>query len=623
MSKSTPEAEASHIDIVDGPPDAAAGKDPSAPDAVLKAGPPINSLWISKVTLRRFKQFKDAEILLKPGVSLAAGANNSGKSSMLHALAVWEFCRTATLMERGPAGILPDATQRQGFGLGDDEFSPINVPSLKHLWSNLKTAKTPQDSDGYTLSITCAWQSPSGERHLGFSLALANDRLFIKVSESNLSGSDMTPVCGYLPPFAGIAAREERVGGAIRRRRIGEGLAGAVLRNLLLDMHQANTLRRSELKAGRRKILDADLKRLREEDPWELLQQTLRTIFKAEIQMDDFAEDYHSYIKAEVVKGDVDGYKLTRYPNYTARDLMVEGSGLMQWLSVYALAVTPDVNVLMFDEPDAHLHPSLQMQLVSSLTKLAEKTDKQLLIATHSAEILKRASPSYILHIKPGGAKYLNEEYQKVGLLEGLGSDYAPRFDRVRTAKRVLFVEGTSDLAILKLLAVKLGEEWNDSWVEWVTTASQKERRLLWQAMCDEFGAVKAISLRDRDDEAIGSVGACLEDKSFSKFEDSGFLARKWRRRYIESYLIWPEAISATTGLPLEEVESRLTDKFALSLGPTFTDKCAPGTLLDLRGKEVLAEFGVSAIDVAKEMPVQAICEDVREFIGLLSGSAY
>ena len=30
---------------------------------------------------------------------------------------------------------------RQGIGLGDDEFSPINVPSLKHLWTNLKSQK--------------------------------------------------------------------------------------------------------------------------------------------------------------------------------------------------------------------------------------------------------------------------------------------------------------------------------------------------------------------------------------------------------------------------------------------------------------------------------------------------
>lgn len=618
MSKSASAAEPSPALDENSPPDAAAEGIPFQPDAALEQTPVVNLPWISKVSLRRFKQFKDTEIELRQGVSLAAGANNSGKSSMLHALAVWEFCRTATVMERGAKGILPDATKRQGFGLGDDEFSPINVPSLKHLWTNLKTAKTPQDSDGYTLSITCSWQGSAGERYLGFSLALANDRLFIKVSESNLSESETTPVCGYLPPFAGIAAREERVGGAIRRRRIGEGLAGAVLRNLLLDMYQTNAARRASLKADKRKISDADLKRLRDTDPWELLQHTLRTVFKAEVQMDEFAEEYHSYIKTEIVKGEVDGHKLTRHQHYSARDLMVEGSGLLQWLSVYALAVTPDVNVLMFDEPDAHLHPSLQLELIAGLAELAKKTSKQVLIATHSAEILKRSKPESILNIKPGEAKYLVKEHQKIGLIEGLGSTYAPRFDHIRATKRVLFLEGSSDLAILRILADKLDKQLHESWVAWVTTYSQKERKLLWKAMCEQFGQVNAVSLRDRDDETIGSVGEELEDKFCTTPAESGFRAIKWRRRYIESYLIWPQAIADATGAPLVDVESRLTDKFALSIGSSFTDKNAPGTLLDLRGKEVLAEFGVSAIDVAQKMPVVAICDDIKMFLELL-----
>ncbi len=66
-----------------------------------------------------------------------------------------------------------------GLGLGDDESSPINVPSLKHLWTNLKTQKT-SEPDGYTLKIRCDWQMDQGSRHLEFGLSLANDRLFVK-----------------------------------------------------------------------------------------------------------------------------------------------------------------------------------------------------------------------------------------------------------------------------------------------------------------------------------------------------------------------------------------------------------------------------------------------------------
>ena len=43
-------------------------------------------------------------------------------------------------------------SRNQGVGLGDDEFSPVTVPSLKHLWTNLKTQKI-DEADGYTLHL--------------------------------------------------------------------------------------------------------------------------------------------------------------------------------------------------------------------------------------------------------------------------------------------------------------------------------------------------------------------------------------------------------------------------------------------------------------------------------------
>ena len=108
---------------------------------------------ITQVSFHRFKQFSDQAFDLHPGVSLLGGGNNAGKSSILHGLAVWEFCRTAIEMERGPDTFVAGNAGR-GVGLGDDEFSPINVPSLKHLWSNLKTQKV-SEQDGYTLTIRC------------------------------------------------------------------------------------------------------------------------------------------------------------------------------------------------------------------------------------------------------------------------------------------------------------------------------------------------------------------------------------------------------------------------------------------------------------------------------------
>jgi len=381
--------------------------------------------------LHRFKQFRNQTIRLRPsGVTLLAGGNNAGKSSLLHGLAVWQFCKTAIEMERGGDAFLAGA-RRQGLGLGDDQFSPIHVPSLKHLWTNLATQRV-DEPDGYTLKIRCDWEE-EGARYLEFGLSLANDRLFIKATDSNLTSTHHIPRLAYLPPFAGITAREMRLPGAIRRRRIGEGLAGAVLRNLLLDLQTRNGLERMSLREGRTKIRDPDLKHLRETDAWELLQVSLRETFGAELDIAPFSDEYHSYISVEVVKGTVEGYKLKRYPNYHSRDLMVEGSGFLQWLSVFALALDPTIDVLLLDEPDAHLHTSLQDHLVENLANLAVARAKQVLIATHSTEILRAAEPETVLEFRNRGApRYLVADHQKTALLAGLGADYAPRIDRLR-----------------------------------------------------------------------------------------------------------------------------------------------------------------------------------------------
>lgn len=51
---------------------------------------------ISKVTIQNFKRFREpTEFILKPeGVTFLAGGNSSGKSTLLQALAVWEFARS-------------------------------------------------------------------------------------------------------------------------------------------------------------------------------------------------------------------------------------------------------------------------------------------------------------------------------------------------------------------------------------------------------------------------------------------------------------------------------------------------------------------------------------------------
>lgn len=57
---------------------------------------------IKKLRVKNFKKFREKDFILhSSGVSLFAGANNSGKSTVIHALAIWEFCKMILSHEQG------------------------------------------------------------------------------------------------------------------------------------------------------------------------------------------------------------------------------------------------------------------------------------------------------------------------------------------------------------------------------------------------------------------------------------------------------------------------------------------------------------------------------------------
>jgi hypothetical protein len=58
-----------------------------------------------------------------------------------------------------------------------------------------------------------------------------------------------------------------------------------------------------------------------------------------------------------------------------------------------------DAAVVLLDEPDAHLHPNLQTTLATSLRKIQKELGIQIIISTHSASIIRAASPTEVVPI--------------------------------------------------------------------------------------------------------------------------------------------------------------------------------------------------------------------------------
>lgn len=591
-------------------------------------------MHFERLEFHRFKQFKDSAITLRSGLSLVVGGNNSGKSSVLHGLAVWEFCKTILEFTRGrKAWIFTEAGQ--GIGVGSAEFSPISVPSLKHLWTDLKTQRA-DEPDGYTLKVRASWPVGDNSRHLEFGLSLANDRLFIKTTSSDLlleevQAADGTPVSGavpkvaYLPPFAGITDKESRNSVAVRNRLIGQGLSGGVIRNVLYDMWQHNRSERFRLRGTKSKISNSDLANLRKTDPWELLLKALAELFQIGLTVHEYDDRYHTYLHVETVRGNMDGGTLKKTPSDIARDLMVEGSGFLQWLSVYALALSPEIHVVLLDEPDAHLHCSLQLELVRYLSELASSKGKQVLLATHSTELIRGFEFSRILEIKKGKGSYLVEEDRKVGLLAGIGNNFSPKLHALGQKRRLLLLEGAFDENVLKILAVKNGAVWPDNLVVWQWPGGHKERRQLFLQLKREIPDLRALSIRDRDDEADATVGADLIDKGHKASED--FTPMKWRRRHLENYLLVPTAIARLAAKQEVEVRQLIANNFGLALpqDPLASDVFM--AVRDARGKEIMTEgpgsiesaLNLSRYDIANGLNPDEIAADLATFLARLT----
>src|SRR5439155_18666765 len=129
----------------------------------------------------------------------------------------------------------------------------------------------------------CDWQTatdPPEDRYLEFGFALSNDRLFLRRTASNLAAGDAVPRMAYLPPFAGMTPREERMSPAVRKRWMGRGLAGTVLRNLLYDFWEQNGIARREAKGPKGRIRKSTLAEIRKTESWEQLLSVLEEVFK-------------------------------------------------------------------------------------------------------------------------------------------------------------------------------------------------------------------------------------------------------------------------------------------------------------------------------------------------------
>lgn len=581
-----------------------------------------------KVIIKNFKRLKDVTVDLHPKtLSLVVGGNNSGKSTLLHAIAVWQFCRTAIEYEKGSNALL-STFHGAGLGITIDDFTPLNIPSFKYLWTNLNPGNS------YTLFIDCFWEYGGIEKHLCIGLALNQEKLYIKNNGSNLQMGDKIPIVAYVPPFAGIVNKEQWYAPAMRNRLIGQGLAGSVLRNQIMELYIANQKMRNEKKGDKKKMLKRDLEWIRENDSYELLNQTIFRVFKGILYPESFNPSFHTHVSIGFRKGEIKNNRFAPYKNYAVRDIMAEGSGFLQWLSVYTFALSPNIDILLLDEPDAHLHCSLQNELLNVLKEISDKKEKQVIVATHSTEVIKESDHRDILYADQGKYKYLGDASLKAKVMSGLGTEYFLLFDDIQRYKKILFVENPSDAKILKLFCNKYSS-WPKNIVIWPDVNSHIDRKGFFMELHSVIPGLKAISLHDRDNGPYEQTHPDLSTGGMSDWKDNPpgvgeIRFRTWRRWEIESYLMGVPAMRRLykgNNPTLSEkdadsfIDSQLT-AISVAVNPDYLQSertTSNQSLFQNDAKAMLYpllnQLGLDKWDVINEMKESEIFADVRTLL--------
>lgn len=150
--------------------------------------------------------------------------------------------------------------------------------------------------------------------------------------------------------------------------------------------------------------------------------------------------------------------KLTMFcsENRIDREIYWSGFGFQVWCQLLThLFRARQASIVIIDEPEIYLHPDVQRQLLGILRGFS--TD--VLLATHSVEIMGEADPTEILLIdkQKKTAQRLRDVEGIQQAIEALGSTQNVTLTQLARTKKIVFVEGMDDYRILRRFAQRLG----------------------------------------------------------------------------------------------------------------------------------------------------------------------
>ena len=462
---------------------------------------------LTNIVIRNFKRLGEVEIELGNPV-VFIGPNNSGKTSAMQALALWDIGLKRWLERRSGKA----AGSSRGITVNRRDLVAIPVPSARLLWYELHVRNSQynqgqQHTENVRIDVTVSGVNNDLHWKCGLEFDYANEESFYcRPLRSDAAGSERMEIpeaevkglqIAFLPPMSGLAATETRLDVGAVNVRVGEGRTAEVLRNLCFRIYNEQL------------------------GQWANLVAQIQDLFRVDLEAPRYVAERGEIVMSYRERG-------------VALDLSSTGRGLQQTLLILAYMYANPGAVLLLDEPDAHLEILRQRQIYRQISEVAAASNSQIIAASHSEVLLNEAAGRDMVIAFVGQPHRIDDRGRQV-----LKSLREIGFDQYYQAEQTgwnLYLEGSTDLAILQAFALKLGHDKARkslsmafvSYVENQPSKAQNHYYGLREALPD----LKGVAIFDRLDTPPARSGDGLEIIS-------------WRRREIENYLCSQATLTA------------------------------------------------------------------------------
>ena len=464
--------------------------------------------------IRNFKHFGARQRIELDHPAVLIGPNNCGKTTAIQAIALRSQAVKTWYEAKGQSR----PKERTATSLNRLNIVSVPVQRTRYFWHNTAVRTGNRE---IPLVITVGVQHGNAVEPVTMRFRnQGEDLVYCTPDETTLQNPETIRTAAGLDvhllyPMSGLETEEPILQPGRIDVLLGQGQTAQVLRNLCLLVFQKSR------------------------DDWQHIVRLMNRLFSVELGD-----------PAETARGSIDLFY--RQPGVTAPlEVSVAGRGLQQVLVIFAYLYSHRNAVLLIDEPDAHLEILRQRQVYVLLREIAAENDSQVVLVTHSEVVMDEALDHNLTLLLGHGADNLAANPEIRNALTYFGAEH---YVRAVVHRYVLYVEGTTDLDILREFAGRLSHPASTRWDDRINAFYMKNSHPQpdLDAELERVEGGYGLAPKEHFFALRGMVaglrGLAIRDSDGRPRQDTdegGLRTVYWQRYEAENYFITPELLLA------------------------------------------------------------------------------